>query len=315
MSWTRRQVLGAILATPWLARAADGNVRVSVLATSTESAFRSRADALRKALAGSAATLDFHYADGHMERLPAMAQAIAAAAPAVVVASSAITARALKEATATVPIVMANADEPVADRLVRSAQQPGGNVTGLFTGRRDDLIQATRYLAAVVPKDRALAGLCNQVNVNYRPARARLHYAGQQEKRTMEYLDASSPAEIDRAFEALAAQRIGGVVVMADPLYLDERERLVRAAARARVPVMYSDRAFVRAGGLMAYGGDSDADMARAAGFVRRILDGAHPADLPLEMEPPFKFTLNASTARALKLTLPPDLQKAARGA
>jgi putative ABC transport system substrate-binding protein len=233
-----------------------------------------------------------------------------------VVASSSLTARALREATATVPIVMANADEPVADRLVRSAENPGGNVTGLFTGRRDDLIQAAHYLASIVPKEKRLAGLCNQVNVNYRAARARFHYAGQQEKRAMEFLDASNPEEIDRVFDGLAAQRIGGVAVMSDPLYLDERERLVRAAARARVPAIYSDATFVRAGGLMAYGGDSDADMASAAAFVKRIvLEQAHPADLPLERAAPFRLALNAATARSLKVAFPPELLQAARAA
>ena len=314
MSWSRRRFVAALAVAPCLVRAA-GPGRVAVFATSGEAAFRSRAEALRKAMAGSGATLEFHYAEGHADRLPAMAKAIVASAPAVVVASSAVTARALKEATASVPIVMANADEPVADRLVRSVEQPGGNITGLFTGRRDDLIKAAHYLAAVVPKDRALAGLCNQVNVNYRPARARLHYAGQQDKRTMEFLDASTPAEIDRAFAELAKQRIGGVAVMADPFYLDEREHLVRAAARAKVPVIFSDVTFVRAGGLMAFGGDSDADMARAAGFVRRILEGAHPADLALEVAPPFTLALNNATAKSLKVTFPPELQQAARGA
>ena len=312
MRWKRRQALAALAATPWIVRAAQPP-RVAVMASSGEAAFGSRAAALRRALPG--VRLEFHYADGRMDRLADVARAVVATKPAAIVASSALATRALRQATSEIPIVMANADEPVADRFVASAERPGGNVTGLFTGRRDDLVEAARMLAAVVPGEAPLALLANQFNINYRPARARLNYAAQQAKRPVEFLDASTAADIDRAFEGLAGHRVAGVVVMDDPLYLDERERLVRAAAHAKVPAIYADRAFVRAGGLMAYGGDSDADMARTAAFVKKILAGAKPAHLPLEKAGKPRLSINDATAKALGVHIPPALRKSARAA
>lgn len=313
MTWTRRKTIATLAAAPWIVRAADGKARVAVMASSDEAGFRTRADALRRALPGVA--LDFHYADGRMDRLAEVAREVVASSPAVIVSSSALTTRPLRQATATVPIVMANADEPVADRFVASAEKPGGNVTGLFSGRRDDLVEATRILSAVVPGMTPLGGLSNQFNVNYRPSRSRLNFGAQQAKRPVEFLDASTAAEIDRVFDGLAAQHIAGVVVMADPLYLDERERLVKAAARAKIPAIYADRAFVRAGGLMAYGGDSDADMARVAVFVKKILAGARPADLALEKAGTPHLYVNDATAKALGLRIPASVRKTARGA
>ena len=313
MSWTRRQALAALAAAPWIARAAEPSAHVAVLASSGEAGFRSRAAALRRALPG--VPLDIHYAEGRMDRFANVAREVVAGNPAVIVASSALTTRPLRQATSTIPIVMANADEPVADRFVASAEHPGGNVTGLFTGRRDDLVEATRLLAALAPGDAPIAGLANQFNINYRPARARFNYAAQQAKRPLEFLDASTADDIDRVFDGLAARPIAGVVVMADPMYLDERERLVRAAARAKIPVMYPDRAFVRAGGLIAYGGDSDADMARVAVFVKKLLAGAKAADLPLEKAGAPRTYVNDATAKALGVRIPPAIRKAARAA
>lgn len=281
----RRSFIFTLASIPFFVRAESS--RVAVLASSTAAAFRSRADALKKALPG--VVLDFHYADGKLETLPELARQVAAAAPAVIVSSSALTTRPLRQATATIPIVMAAGDDPVADRFVASLQAPGGNVTGIASGRRDEIIEAVHRLAAAVPAGGAIGALLDQFNVDYRRIRSRLHFAGLQEKRTIVYLDASTPADIDRAFASLAAQKVAGLVVMNDPLYLDERERLVKLAKRAGIPVMFSDRSFVRAGARLAYGGDSDADMARAAAYVRKILDGAHPADLPIEPPPPFR--------------------------
>ena len=313
MKATRRQVLALLAAAPWLARAAGAKAHVAVMASSDEAAFRSRAAALKRALPG--VDLAFHHADGRMDRLAEVAREVVASSPAVIVASSALATRPLRQATTTIPIVMANADEPVADRFVASAEHPGGNVTGLFTGRRDDLVEAARILGQVVPGTSALALLANQFNINYRPARARLNYAGQQAKRPVEFLDASTAADIDRVFDGLAAHKVAGVVVMADPMYLDERDRLVKAAARVKVPAMYSDLAFVRAAGLMAYGGDSDADMARAAVFVKKILAGAKAGDLPLLKAGAPHLYANDATAKALGLRLPPAIRKAARAA
>jgi putative ABC transport system substrate-binding protein len=275
----RRRLLAGLALLPLAARAAPPFV--AVVTAGDEASFASRAAALKKALPG--VKLAFHYGAVDAAR-------IVASAPAVIVSASDRTTRPLRQATATIPIVMASAEDPVADRLVRSLEKPEGNVTGVQSGRRDEVITAIKHLVAAMPPTGAIGALLDQNNIDYRPLRARVHAAAQDAKRPFVFLDASVPAEIDTAFAALAREQVKGLVVTGDALYVDERARLVRLAAKAPIPVMFCDASFVRAGARMAYGGDSDADMTRAAAYVKKILAGAHPADLPVEPPPPFRL-------------------------
>ena len=283
MNAGRRLLLAGLALLPFLAHAETPVV--AVVTAGDEASFATRAAALKKALPG--VKLQFHYGTDKIARL-------VAEAPAVIVSASDLTTRPLRQATATIPIVMAGSEDPVADRFVKSLEQPGGNVTGIASGRRDDMLEAVRHLAAAMPKGGAIGGLLDQRNINYRPMRARLHAAAQEAKRPFVFLDASVPEDIDKAFASLAKEQVKGLVVMQDALYLDERARLVKLANKSGIPVMFRDVSFVRAGARMAYGGDSDADMARAAAYVKKILAGAHPADLPVEPPPPSRLEKRA---------------------
>jgi len=279
MNAGRRRVLAGLALLPFAARA--DSPFVAVVTAGDEASFASRAAALRKALPG--VKLVFHYG-------PLEAARVVESAPAVIVSASDRTTRPLRQATATIPIVMASSEDPVADRFVRSLAAPGGNVTGVQSGRRDEVMTAIKHLVGAMPAGGAIGALLDQQNIDYRPLRARVHAAAQEAKRPFVFLDASVPADIDTAFASLAREQVKGLVVTSDALYLDERARLVRLAAKAPVPVMFCDVSFVRAGARMAYGGDSDRDMTRAAAYVKKILAGAHPADLPVEPPPAFRL-------------------------
>lgn len=295
-------------------RAAEGAKHVAGVSLAPLPRFKWRADALRRALAQAGMTEPAHVrftwlsAEGRNEGLEAVAQQAVAAKPDVLVAANTIVARALLQATASIPIVAASTEDPVASRLVRALDHPGGNLTGLVTSRPDETLRATQLLARLLPRGAVVGALLNQNNATYRLVRSRVHYVAQQEGLTPVYLDANGPAELARIFAGLGRERVAGLVVMDDAAFLDERERIVKLANASRRPAIYPDRAYVAVGGLMSYGGDAAAAMARTAAIVKRILDGTHPADIPFEPAPPFTLVINRATARAQKVALPSEL-------
>lgn len=292
----RRQALAALAALAALPPRAAEPPRIAVLASGTPEQFATRFAALKKALP---AQWTLHAAGGDLTRLTALARAAVAEAPQVLVADSMLGARLLFEATPTIPIVMARSENPVAARLVRSLEQPGGNVTGVVTGRPDEVIKAAGYLGRLLPAGAPLAALLNPNAQTYRAVRARVNYAAQQQKRAQVFIDASVPGEIERAFAQLAAEKGAGLVVMDDALFLDEAARIVKLAAQAKRPAIYPDRLFVAAGGLMSYGPDALEAMALAAAQVRKLLAGAKAAELAMVEVPPFKLALNQAAFKA----------------
>lgn len=297
--------LGAIVA-PAQARAQGpakaGGQAVVVLAGGTAGQFAARRRVLERAL-GRAVTVVA--ANGDASQLLALAKDIVAGAPAVAIADSMNAGRALFEASATLPIVLARAENPVAARLVKSTEAPGSNVTGVVTGRPDEMLKAADHLGKLLPPGAPLAVVANQNNQAYRAIRARVNHAAKQQDRPQLLLDANRPAEIDSAFAELARNKGAGLLVMDDAMYLDEAKRFVALAAKLRRPVMYPDRAFVRAGGLASYGPDNDAVLAMVAGMVRKVLDGRKLAELPMEAPPPFTLALNREAAKAQGIKIP----------
>ena len=290
----------------------SGGKRVALLCQGSEAQFKARLEVLRKALPG--VVIEPHYAEGMLPRLATLARAIASSAPAAIVSDSVLATHALYEATATIPVVMARSEDPVGNRLVKTLEQPGGNVTGVVTGNLENALTAAQTLAAMMPAGLAIGVLLNQNNAAYRRTRSRIHYVAQKEKRAPIYLDASVRDEIAAAFASLKAEKVGGVVVMDDPMFLDEAPSIVKAANGARLPFVYPDRAFVEAGGLMALGGDANAAMAKAATYVERILAGAHPSQLAVETLPA-QWSVNRATARAQGARIPAGVLKEARQA
>jgi putative tryptophan/tyrosine transport system substrate-binding protein len=258
---------------------------------------------------GQSVTVEYRWALGQNDRLPALAADLARRPVAVLVSVGAEpSALAAKAATATIPIVSVFAADPVASGLVASLNRPGGNVTGI--SNLNATLEAKRLglLHELVPQAATIGIL---LNPNFPSAASQLRDI-QEAARTIglqfHVLRASTDREIDTAFESVAQHRIPALAVTTDSFFITRRDKLTALAARQRVPTMYSLRDFAAAGGLMSYGIDL-LDAYRQAGvYTGRILKGEKPADLPVMQSTKFEFVINLKTAKALGFTIPAGL-------
>jgi putative ABC transport system substrate-binding protein len=252
--------------------------------------------------------LDLRWADGQVERLAPLAEELAALKPDIVVTAIAAAAVAAKKAMPTVPIVSATLSDPIGLGLVASHNRPGGTVTGiLFTV--DGLLGKQLELARELkPSARRIGMLVNMRNpsnvVQRRDAEATAPALGT----TLAVMEVTSPDEIDAAFRALIQEGAEFALVAADPIFVTGRRRLAELAVAARLPSMYGLREFAEAGGLASYGIHVRENWRRSAYFVDRILKGANPADLPVELPTKYEFVVNLNTAKAVGLDISPLL-------
>src|SRR5262245_34690119 len=258
---------------------------------------------------GENVTIEYRWADGQYDRLPALAADLAHRQVAVILAAgSPAPALAAKAATATIPIVFALGVDPVQFGLVASLNRPGGNITGVnfLVGH---LVEKGLGLIHELLPNVGVAGMfVNPNNPNAdtvtRNARETARSLGLQ----LHILNAGSALEIDAAFAGLVEQRIGMFLSAADPFFLGRRDQVVALAARHAVPAIYFSREFVTAGGLMSYGTSISEAYRRAGVYTGKILKGARPADLPVEQSTRFEFVINLKTARTLGLQIPDKL-------
>ena len=245
-------------------------------------------------------------AEGRFEKLPALARELVRMRPDLIVAAATPPVRAARDATSTIPIVIATAGDPVSSGLVASLAQPGGNITGISniaSGMSAKLLELVR---TTLPKASRIAMLWNPANradpgVDARAAADKLGF------RVIE-LHASVPADIGVAFATLAKERAGALVVLSDPFLVSQRDRIVELALAQRKPVFAQMVELVRAGALMSYGTDYADDFKRAASFVDRILKGARPGDLPIEQAATFALIVNRKTANAIGIKIPNEI-------
>ena len=256
---------------------------------------------------GQNVKIEYHWAEGHYDRLPALAADLVRRQVAVIAATGGEPSpQVVKAATQTIPIVfMANGD-PVAAGLVASLNRPGGNLTGvtifgmIAAGKRLELLRQ------LIPKAGTIGYLMNPDNPNREldNVQAAARSLGQQ----ILILNAGGGGEIEIAFTTIAKERVAGLLVASDPLFFDRRDQLVGLAARQAVPAIYYLRAFCQAGGLLSYGNNL-ADMYRQVGmYTGRILNAERPADLPVIQSTKFELVINLKTAKALSLEIPPTL-------
>ncbi len=263
---------------------------------------------------GRNVAIEFRWARGQYEKLPAAAAELVALRVAVIVATGGQpVALAAKAATSTIPIVFGVGGDPVKDGLVASMNRPGGNATGvnLLTGE----LEAKRLglLKEVVPKAALIAVLLNQKFLQMREQRREVEEAARTLRLRPLMLYASTDAELDTAFGALEQQRPDALLVASDPFFEDRRARIVAAVDRLRLPAIYQFRQSAVIGGLMTYG-ISLVDVYRkfAYDYVVQILNGAKPADLPVQQPTKFELVINLKTAKALGITVPESLLVAA---
>jgi ABC-type uncharacterized transport system substrate-binding protein len=252
--------------------------------------------------------ITFRWAEGHYERLPALASDLVDVRAAMIFAAGGSpSALAAKAATSSIPIVFL-ASDPVLLGLVSSLNQPGGNLTGITNAVTDVAGKALGLLKQTVPAAETIGYL---VNPSAPSAKTFLEEAGAAARTLgieLRVLNASTLIAVDEAFTTLAKLRIGALAVMADPFFDSHRDRLVELATRYRIAGCYPWREYVTAGGLMSYG-TSLAEQYRQGGiYTGRILQGESPSTLPVMQPTKFEFVLNLKTAKALGLNVPPGI-------
>jgi putative tryptophan/tyrosine transport system substrate-binding protein len=258
---------------------------------------------------GQNLAIEYRWAEGSVERLPALAAELVHLHVDVIVTIGGTPASlAAKHATDTIPIVMAVGADPVGTGLVASLARPGGNITGLtlfvpeLEGKRLELLKEA------VPGLSRVAVLANPVNPATARALRATEVAAQALRIPLQLLEVRDPSEFESAFAAMAGAQTDALIVLPDPMLAAQRPRVVELAAQNRLPVMYAFREDAEAGGFMAYATNFPDLLRRAAGFVDKILKGAKPADLPVEQPMKFELVINLKTAKALGLTIPPTL-------
>jgi putative tryptophan/tyrosine transport system substrate-binding protein len=254
-------------------------------------------------------TIEYRWAQSQFERLPALATDLVKRQVTVIAAISGTpSVLAAKAATTTIPIVFGMGSDPITFDLVASLNRPGGNVTGatFFTVALGE--KRLGLVREMVPNATVIAVLVNPANPVSAADAANVQAAAHAIGQRVRLLSASTGGEIDAAFATVARERPDALLVEAETLFLNQRDKVTALAARHAMPAMYGDREMVEAGGLISYGG-SRADAYRQAGiYTGRILKGEKPADLPVVLPTKFELVINLKTARALGLDVPPTL-------
>jgi putative ABC transport system substrate-binding protein len=307
----------ALLAAPFAAEAQQAAkvVRIGYLSAPTRESVEHVLQVFVRALRdlgwveGQNLIIEYRWAEGKTERLPALAAELVQRKVEVIVAPAASAAVAAKNATSSIPIVMIFPIDPVETKLVASLARPGGNVTGTtFTPTPEIFGKQLELLKEAIPHASRVAVLSNPRDASSQRSLLNKEVAGaaQSLRVRLQYLDARGPEEFDAAFAAMARERADGLLVLGG--FLVHRARLAGLAIKHRLPTMYGFGEYVAAGGLMAYGVNMSAFVGRAAVFVDKILKGAKPADLPVEQPTKFELAINLKTAKALGLAIPQSL-------
>jgi ABC-type uncharacterized transport system substrate-binding protein len=254
-------------------------------------------------ISGQTIAIDYRWTEGHPERVAEIAAEFVRHRVDVIVTYG-FAVPALKQATATIPIVFAIALDPVGSGLVASLARPGGNVTGLSLRDIDLAGKRLELLREIVPSLRRLAILTNVGSPQGTPETREVYAAARKLGLEITALEIRRAEDIGAAFEGLTAQA-DALYVVADPIFTVNRNQIVALALGARLPTTFNARAYVQGGGLMSYGPDFSDQFRRSAELVDKILHGAKPGDIPVEQPTKFELAINLKTAKALGLTVP----------
>jgi putative tryptophan/tyrosine transport system substrate-binding protein len=251
--------------------------------------------------------IEYRWADGEIDRLPAMTADLLRRQVAVIFAYGAPAVVAAKAHTTDIPIVFFVGEDPVKEGFVASLNRPGGNVTGVTNWQNQLYGKQLGLLREIAPKATAFAFLVNPNNPNADPDSKDATTAANGLGLVLQVLRARNGTEIESAFAAMTQQRVGGVIVGVDDFGVTF-EQLVTLAARYPVPAIYRGREYPAAGGLMSYGASRIDSVRQAGGYVGRVLKGERPADLPVLQAAKFEFVINLKTAKAVGLEFPPGV-------
>jgi len=255
---------------------------------------------------GQNVAIEYRWAEGDYDRLPAMAAYLADRKVDLIVAGGGLpSALAAKNATSTIPIVFTSVGNPVSAGLVTGLARPGGNITGFSVLAGDLAPKRIELLSELVPEAKLIVLLVNPNNAASEPLIRDAGEAARAKGRQLHVLKADSEGEIDAAFASLVEMHAGGLVVAAEPFFYSRREQLAALAARYAVPAIYELREYAVAGGLISYGPSLTGIYRQAGVYAAKILNGAKPADLPVQQPTKFELVINMKTAKALGLTVP----------
>src|SRR5262245_16241656 len=253
-------------------------------------------------------SVEYRFAEGRPDQLPALAADLVRLKVSVIVTEGTTATRFAREATSTVPIVMAQDPDPVGTGFVASLARPGGNITGLSNLRPDLSGKRLELLKDTVPRLTRVAVLATAATPGTAQTVKETELAAGTVGMQVSYVEVAAAKDIDMAFRAASTARADAVLVLASPILLSHRGQVTDLAMKHRLPAMYYTMEFVLGGGLMSYGASALDLFRRAASYVDKILKGAKPSDLPVEQPTKFDLVINLKTAKALGLTIPPSL-------
>lgn len=303
-------LLAATLLTLAAPASAQAPARIALITpvTAAQSATRLAAfkDGMRDngLVEGKHYVLDAGYADGQLDRFPALAQQLLQRNPAVILAVTIPAVRAAQQAAGTVPIVFVAID-PVGSGLVASLARPGGNATGLTPQSEDLVAKHVELLHEALPRAKRVAVLISPGSPVHSQMFEHARAAAGGFGMSARAFEAATPADLDGAFAAIAKHRPDALLVLTWAMFYGERERISAFALKNRIPAFAPEAEFVDAGSLIAYGPAIDDIFRRAAIYVKKILAGAKPADLPVEQPTRFEMVINLRTAKALGIAMP----------
>jgi len=257
---------------------------------------------------GQNVVIERRYAEGKTDRLPALAAELARLKVDVIVTAAAPSARAAKDATGTIPVVILDPGDPVGTGLVTSLARPGGNVTGVTSIAPDLAAKRLEMLKEAAPRISRVAVLFNAAIPPAKIAMKEMEAAARLLGLRIQSVAVQGPKGFEETFGAMTRQRTDALIVFHDPLTITNQELIVSFAAKSRIPSLFGSKEFVEIGGLMSYGPSYPGMFRRGAYYVDRILKGAKPADLPVEQPTRFELVINLKTAKALGLTIPPSV-------
>jgi putative ABC transport system substrate-binding protein len=309
--------IGALLAAPLTIEAQQaGKVpRIGYLAQNsaelgqrTLAAFRQGLDE-RGWVEGRSVIVEIRFADGRVDRFPALIAELLRLGVDVIVTTSSAATWAAKDATKSIPIVMAASADATGEGLVASLAHPGGNITGMtFIGGPEIAGKQLQLLHEVAPAASRVAVLTNPTNRSHAAFVGELKTAARSLRAQLQVMEAPNPDRLDSAFAAMTKEHAAALLVLTDSMFLGQQRRIADLAARSRLPALYSQREFVEAGGLVSYGPSLIDMFRRAAAHVDKILRGVKPGDIPVEQPTKFELVINLKTAKALGLTIPQSL-------
>ena len=288
--------------------------RIGYLTVESPSAFSTRAEAFRLGLRelgyvdGKNIVIEYRYAEGKLDRLPALAAELVRLKVDVIVTGGPAATRPANEATNTIPIVMARDPDPVGNGFVASLARPGRNITGLSTLSPELSGKRLELLKEIVPKLTRVAVLGTSTNASTAQSLRETELAAGALAVKLQYLDVRSPKDIEAAFRAASKERADALLLLGGPVLASQGTQIGDLVVKSRLPSIYESGVNVEAGGLISYGVSRTDLTRRAATYVDKILKGAKPADLPVEQPKKFELIINLKAAKQIGLTIPPNV-------